>query len=287
MHNFLESLEYRPRNHPDVVPVSCNPETGWSEGVGAFQEMYLEKSQLLNAGLPISHLLVDGVELYISSLPINHNAPAAITGRDDVVGSSGLLHAAANNDNVIVNLYGDRETTPYLKEVANNRTVARASDQRTTVEMMATRQQPMGAISSLQVHSGSVGGPRIVNVLHELAWPDYGTIPLTALVELMHMIDSQIQTANAEHGRSSTPLIHCLAGAGRSGTVAAAYVLSQKTDYLQTLSLPAARDYLATIIVELKDQRSSLLVEVEPQIELLIDYLNYLRNPGVQVARTS
>jgi protein-tyrosine phosphatase len=284
LHSSLaEPARYPDRHHPSSLPIDCNPANSWTEGLGAFQEMYVQKQSLVHSETPVSFISIDGVDLYISSLPIDHNSLELKKTRKDVVRSDELLSLAAMNRNLIVNLYGDSQETPYLQELRNTGSHLKpdATGNGLPLQNFLSEKQAVGTLSTAHIKMENTDrAVRPVEILHDLAWPDYGTIPLSGLIELIISINNRLEkssTASEPSRQTPSPLIHCLAGAGRSGTVAAAYIMSQRADHIKSLLPAEAMNYLHHIVSELKHQRSSLLVEVVPQMQLLVNYLHHLR----------
>ena len=98
---------------------------------------------------------------------------------------------------------------------------------------------------------------------HYNAWPDYGTVNLQELKEIVQFID-QIENRGAI-------CIHCRAGVGRTGTVIAADILKEKIKNKE-IHLDNLDTMLTAIILNLRQQRDKRLVQTEEQFALLIEY---------------
>jgi protein tyrosine phosphatase len=199
-----------------------------------------------------------------------------------VVSAEDMLGFAAQQNATIVNLYGSTENTNYLQRIDKNPLIVRPHNSVGGPDIKITKDYSDKFASGIvSTYSGSSPADT-VTILHDLDWVDYSVIPIPNLIDIINKID----TLHDNTTLPSIPIIHCLAGAGRSGTFAAAYVLSRNAEQVRALTDEQATAYLFDIILQLKTQRSALLVEVAPQVEFLTRYMDYLRTglmPGAPV----
>ncbi len=99
------------------------------------------------------------------------------------------------------------------------------------------------------------------------AWPDHGTIDVGTLGELVDSINKQFS--------DKTVWVHCRAGVGRTGTVIAACLLKDQIEK-EKVSMDTLNDTLVEIILSMRAQRNHLMVQTPGQLELLMQYGNYL-----------
>ncbi|MWT56448.1 protein-tyrosine phosphatase family protein, partial [Escherichia coli] len=91
------------------------------------------------------------------------------------------------------------------------------------------------------------GKAHTLHVIHALNWPDHGALPRTDDLRQLAQLVNQYQSGSPE---SSVPMIHCLGGVGRTGTLAAA-----------TLLLKAPNIDLDRVVDEFRDARNERMLE--------------------------
>lgn len=100
-------------------------------------------------------------------------------------------------------------------------------------------------------------------------WKDHGALKTPAdLNQLVTAIDEYVQQARA---MGKTPMIHCNAGIGRSGTIATALTLYHLSKE-RTVNL----EDLVKIVVSGRSQRGPYFVQTPDQLRLLVRYVEYL-----------
>ncbi|ENT7524733.1 protein-tyrosine phosphatase family protein [Escherichia coli] len=99
------------------------------------------------------------------------------------------------------------------------------------------------------------GKAHTLHVIHALNWPDHGALPRTDDLRQLAQLVNQYQSGSPE---ASVPMIHCLGGVGRTGTLAAA-----------TLLLKAPNIELDRVVDEFRDARNERMLEDDVQREQL------------------
>ncbi|EAA5661695.1 protein-tyrosine phosphatase family protein [Salmonella enterica] len=90
-----------------------------------------------------------------------------------------------------------------------------------------------------------------LHVIRALNWPDHGALPRTDDLRQLAQLVNQYQSGSPG---ASVPMIHCLGGVGRTGTLAAA-----------TLLLKAPDIDLDRVVNEFRDARNEKMLEDDIQ----------------------
>ncbi|EAB9751759.1 TPA: protein-tyrosine phosphatase family protein [Salmonella enterica] len=95
------------------------------------------------------------------------------------------------------------------------------------------------------------GKAHTLHVIHALNWPDHGALPRTDDLRQLAQLVNQYQSGSPE---GAVPMIHCLGGVGRTGTLAAA-----------TLLLKAPDIDLDRVVNEFREARNERMLEDDVQ----------------------
>ncbi|ECM1686980.1 hypothetical protein QY72_19550 [Salmonella enterica subsp. enterica serovar Give] len=113
------------------------------------------------------------------------------------------------------------------------------------------------------------GKVHTLHVIHALNWPDHGALPHTDDLRQLAQLVNQYQS---DSPGASVPMIHCLGGVGRTGTLAAA-----------TLLLKAPDIDLDRVVNEFRDARNEKMLEDDVQRGQLKTLQQELQSPSPYV----
>ncbi|EDK9786779.1 hypothetical protein AH777_21060 [Salmonella enterica subsp. enterica serovar Give] len=113
------------------------------------------------------------------------------------------------------------------------------------------------------------GKVHTLHVIHALNWPDHGALPRTDDLRQLAQLVNQYQSGSPG---ASVPMIHCLGGVGRTGTLAAA-----------TLLLKAPDIDLDRVVNEFRDARNEKMLEDDVQRRQLKTLQQELQSPSPYV----
>ncbi|EAZ1917567.1 TPA: hypothetical protein O7Y06_002854 [Salmonella enterica] len=113
------------------------------------------------------------------------------------------------------------------------------------------------------------GKVHTLHVIHALNWPDHGALPRTDDLRQLAQLVNQYQS---DSPGASVPMIHCLGGVGRTGTLAAA-----------TLLLKAPDIDLDRVVNEFRDARNEKMLEDDVQRGQLKTLQQELQTPSPYV----
>ncbi|ELH9453245.1 hypothetical protein RQX78_003797 [Salmonella enterica] len=113
------------------------------------------------------------------------------------------------------------------------------------------------------------GKVHTLHVIHALNWPDHGALPRTDDLRQLAQLVNQYQSGSPG---ASVPMIHCLGGVGRTGTLAAA-----------TLLLKAPDIDLDRVVNEFRDARNEKMLEDDVQRGQLKTLQQELQTPSPYV----
>jgi protein tyrosine phosphatase len=116
-------------------------------------------------------------------------------------------------------------------------------------------------------------GERPLVSLHFTEWPDHGVISVEELQDLV----KQVQGSLDKFGANSSPIVHCNAGVGRSGTLLSALSLHKDFNE-QKLTKSNCNDRVLQTIVEGKLARGAQFVQTAAQARLVAEFAHSLFN---------
>lgn len=117
-----------------------------------------------------------------------------------------------------------------------------------------------------QVEDRETGNKKNVSRFNFEGWRDYGGTSVDKLKELVEYVDSTIK----DFPKGTIPIVHCLAGVGRSGTFATARTLVHLAKDGK-LNNDNFREILFKIILKGREQRGPLFVQRCSQLQTLIE----------------
>ena len=116
-------------------------------------------------------------------------------------------------------------------------------------------------------------GERPLVSLHFAEWPDHGVISVEELQDLV----KQVQGSLDKFGANSSPIVHCNAGVGRSGTLLSALSLHKDFNE-QKLTKSNCDDRVLQTIVGGKLARGAQFVQTAAQARLVAEFAHSLFN---------
>lgn len=123
----------------------------------------------------------------------------------------------------------------------------------------------------LTLKDNETGATSKVTVMHFDNWPDFGAPEVGVVSQMVDLIENQ----NAESGHP--PMVHCLAGVGRTALVIGGLGLKHSNDH------GLGMDH-KEVIQSMRTDRSNQMLETQKQINVLEQYQNQL---GIQTKTTT